>query len=466
MLGYMISCKKDTTKNDLQLEKIEFPTTAKELRQVQINKDIAEILEYVYQDARAYYEVNAAIYSEYYDDETVLIYDLLFPEKSQLYKREEFKKLKSPEGVFKKRFFEALAAGEYPVLKEAMGLKKASTQLSGIERGIKKWETLAAASPADTAIEIYSNSSGASIYFPYSENFGSVFTSTYFDNINTNPRGKTATIVAADREADSGPGREPYICGTRDVMKLCYNNVTVNDDYAEINPTHIIGGGADVMCHVGCTPPGQPPTPGVQRVYIGYVRLNMGGSQPDNFISLSKMNGGGAEISIGKASGYLKYENEQVTGFEDKITPDKKFKRKEIRKGKWRALHSMWEPDWIPADKELILGVWEEDNTGEQTFTGSLTTTVKVPVAGGTIEALRGLSYNIKIKSKEPIIRTIKMDHTSYFQAAKFNQGGCGFKMTDWKGTYYDTYELPTGYNWPIYDCNVAFSWTWPFHTY
>lgn len=442
-------------------EDAKFPTSPKELHQVQVNKDVADILKYVYQDPKAYYEVNAAIYSEYYDDESVMLRDLLFPETSPLYQFESFKKYKSPEGLFKKRFFEALSKGDYPVLKEAMGLQKVFNNAdNSFTTAQARVDAISAVAPMDTAIEIYSNSRGTCIYFPYSENHGSNFTPAYFDNINTNPRYNTATIVTADREANSAPGREPYICGTRDAMKLCYTTVTVDDAYAEVNETHIVGGGADIMCHNGCTPPTILPGPQSNRVFMGWIRIQ--GEQLDNLVSLSKANGGGAELKIGRSSGYLKMEGGQVADFQDIITPDKKFKRKDIRKKRWRKLYAAWDPDWKADNKEQVLAAWEADNKGEQTFTGSLTTTLKNVFGANVVGAI---SYSIKVVSDNPPLRQLKMDQYSYFRAAKFDQN-CGFQMCDDKGCRYDTDFLPAGYSWPVYECLAAFSWTMPYHTY
>lgn len=448
-------------------EDAKFPTIAKELHQVEVNKDVADILKYVYQDPKAYYEVNAAIYSEYYDDESVMLRDLLFPETSPLYKMESFKKYSSPEGVFKSRFFEALSKGDYPVLKEAMGLHKVFNNAdNSFTTAQARVDAISAVAPGDTAIEVYSNSSGVSIYFPYSENFGSNFTKSYFDLINDDPFGNYATIVTADREANSGPGSEPYLHKSLDtrgnpVFDVLFRTVTVNDAYAETKATHIVGGGADIMCHNGCTPPTIAPGPQSNRVFIGWIRLKSD-QQWDHLISLSKANGGGSELKIGRASGYLKMVNGQVTDFQDIITPDKKFKRKDIRKGRWRKLYAAWDPDWKADNKEQVLAAWEADNSGEQTFTGSLTTTLKNAAGSSVVGAI---SYTVKVVSQNPPIRQLKMDQYSYFRAAKFDQG-CGFQMCDDKGCRYDTDFLPAGYYWPVYDCNSAFSWTLPYHTY
>ena len=54
---------------------------------------------------RALYEVNATIFSEYYEDERVLLKDLLYHEFSPIYKSQKFKDYQSEVGLFKRRFF-------------------------------------------------------------------------------------------------------------------------------------------------------------------------------------------------------------------------------------------------------------------------------------------------------------------------------------------------------------------------
>ena len=72
-----LSCRKNLNQDDDP--SAIFPTTEEEKNQVALIKEVASILETVYQDPYAYYEVNTTIYSEYYDDERVLLKDLLFP---------------------------------------------------------------------------------------------------------------------------------------------------------------------------------------------------------------------------------------------------------------------------------------------------------------------------------------------------------------------------------------------------
>ena len=211
----LFSCKKEAFIQEAPDNAI-FPQTEKEKKSVSVIKEVAKILEAVYQDPHAVYEVSAAIFSEYYQDESVLIKDLLFPETSPLYKTEAFKKYKSKTGIFKQKFFKTLLEGEYPNLKEAMGINNQSREIiNGAPAS-----GLSAAVPTDTTMEIYSNSSGIMIYFPYSENFGSSFTTSYFDNINESTQGPKATIVAADREADSGLQDKSHTYADLDLINI------------------------------------------------------------------------------------------------------------------------------------------------------------------------------------------------------------------------------------------------------
>jgi len=234
VLFLLASCKKEIKVDEPDI-RTSFPKIEKDITKVATNRDVTAILKVIYRDKKVLNEVKATILSGYYKDERVLLKDLLYPSTSPLYQSESFKKYPVEVGVFKRKFSEELDRGDYQNLKSALR--------SNYQRNINSTTTLSEAPDPD--LEIFSNSSGTSIYFPYSENFGTSFTTSYFDNINTSPTGEMATIVNADRDADSGPGDEPYVCGTRTNQSICYTTVTVDDAYAEINPTHIVGVGAE-----------------------------------------------------------------------------------------------------------------------------------------------------------------------------------------------------------------------------
>jgi hypothetical protein len=77
-----------------------------EKARIDVLRDVSSILESVYQDPVALYEVNAAILSEYYADEQVLLRDLLYPESSQLYNSSSFLSRKPRIGAFRQAFIE------------------------------------------------------------------------------------------------------------------------------------------------------------------------------------------------------------------------------------------------------------------------------------------------------------------------------------------------------------------------
>ena len=82
----VVSCQKKFEMNTpSKPEEVRFPQTAKEEHTVSILKEVGKILQEIYKSPKPYFEVNAAIYSEYYEDERVLLKDLLFPEINPLY---------------------------------------------------------------------------------------------------------------------------------------------------------------------------------------------------------------------------------------------------------------------------------------------------------------------------------------------------------------------------------------------
>lgn len=293
------SCKKTNLQNEMPQSPVKFATTEKEKQTVAILKEVSTILKEMYKNPKVFHEVVATIYSGYYGDERVLLRDLLFPEQSPIYKMEKFKSLRSPVGLFKKEFLKTFNKGDYPNLIKAFGTSSSVNYRTTEEI------------PTDPTLEIFSNSSGASIYFPYSENYGTTFTPQYFDNINTDPFGNMATVIPADREADSAPGDEPYRYKTYDangeiVWEIRYRPVTVNDDYADMKPTHIVGVGADpvVTSHQ---------TNQVYVVFIGEVRCTK--KNYDVLITFNgSLQGGGPDLRFCRGSGYLTQDgNGQIT---------------------------------------------------------------------------------------------------------------------------------------------------------
>ena len=401
----------------------------------------------MYQNPKAFYEVVATIYSGYYNDERVLLRDLLFPENSPIYKMEKFKSLRSDIGIFKKEFLNVFNKGTYPNLNKAFAVS-ASTN----------YRTSGPAPIDDTTQEIFSNSNGVSIYFPYSENFAAPLTKEYFDQINTYP-GYKATIVAADRVADSGPGDEPYPCGTIQDKHYCFRAVIVNDDYAEGTATHIVGVGVTVTPSRIDT---IPPSTNVNRVFVGWGRIN-NKRQYDKLISFNSANGGGSEIKICRISGYLQFQDQQVTNFTGDQA-EMSFKRRDIRRGIWKRIYNVWDADWVAGNTEQVMAVYEEDNEGTETFNASLNTTL-LRRDSTTING--SIGYSITVKTQDELVLQSKFSRVAYFTSAKSDQG-CGFEMCDTKGgaCRYDDTFLPSGQHWPIYNCGANWNFTWPYNSY
>lgn len=208
----VFSCRKQVKLTILQEEKVRVPETPQEKHTVAILEEVGDILGKVYKNPKAFHEVNAAIYSEYYEDERVLLKDLLFPEVSRLYQTKKFKSFHAYTGTFKEEFMKVLNNGDYPNLKKELSV---TPPISNRNQRIYM-ET-----PTDIAKEIFSNSSGVAIYFPYSENFAVPLTTDYFDNVNKSPTGYLATIVSAQSDADNGFGRRPVITGSNQNFPCC-----------------------------------------------------------------------------------------------------------------------------------------------------------------------------------------------------------------------------------------------------
>ncbi len=111
-------------------------------------------------------------------------------------------------------------------------------------------------------------------------------------------------------------------------------------------------------------------------------------------------------------------------------------------------------------NKEQVFAIYEDDNNSEITFTGSLSTTVRV-ATGTNVEG--SIDYQIKRSSQDDIIKQVKISRVSYFAGALRNQG--------W-GFGNDKSFLPASAanGWPYYDAvpegGANVGWTWPYDGY
>jgi hypothetical protein len=408
LLVILAGCKKQYSFESTSDTKVVFPTTAQDIARVNMIKEFSAALKNVYKNLWALYEVNATIKSGYYIDERVLLRDLLTPEKSPLYKTEAFRQYKAKAGAFKQAFANELSEGNYPLLQSAIGLPAAS-----ITGRVEDWPTV------DQANEIWSNESGLCIYFPYSEDF--TFSNPFDVNINT-VNGQLVTIVTADREADEGPGEWPYYCSSDpnepvnlENMTVCFTQVMINDGYAEVDPVHIVGVGAEPA-----TPNGTTGTQTVYVVFIGEVRCS---KQYDNLISFNGyLQGGGPELRFCRGSGYLVQDgNGQINTAQNIIQVNPT--RKQVRKDKWITINSIWDADWKEDNLNQVFAIYEEDKQGTATLTTSLQTTVTItPPTGGNpaVTDVRTVSFSWTFKTQDDIIRQLAWGRESFFQ---YNQG-------------------------------------------
>ena len=191
-----------------------------------------------------------------------------------------------------------------------------------------------------------------------------------------------------------------------------YIQVLVNDDYAAANPTHRIGvNGIEGETTLFEAPPLPTASTGMSRVYVGEVICK---NQYDKLISFTG-NGGGSEIKFCRLSGYLKPVNGQVTTFEDIISAD--ISRYKIRKQNWLRLFAIWDASWNIENNEQVFAIYEEDNTNNVTFNGSLSTTLGTGNSGssGGASVTGTIGYSITRQSQDDIIRQLKLSRSSYF---------------------------------------------------
>ncbi|MGN6434881.1 MAG: hypothetical protein ACTHMM_00050 [Agriterribacter sp.] len=171
-------------------------------------------------------------------------------------------------------------------------------------------------------------------------------------------------------------------------------------------------------------------------------------SQYDKFLSLSKLNGGGPDLRFTRGDGYLQRINGQVTNSSGDLPVD--LKRKDVRKSRWKRVYAVWDTNWEEANLNQMFGIWEEDKSGSQTYSGTVSTTLNNSTTGtGTTTGnttVNSIGYSYTVTSKDPIIRQLSWNRASFFQ---YNHGGlingCGTKD-----------------GWQIYDCSQTVRYTMP----
>ncbi|HUS02195.1 MAG TPA: hypothetical protein VMY77_10735 [Chitinophagaceae bacterium] len=216
VLGFLLflhACKKNSlTEEKLQAPNpslvFKTPSTPQEKLLVENLKKVTSIFKLLYKDKNNLKEVNAAILSKTYSDESVLIEDLIYFENSRISKNKRFNDL-----CLKKNITGGNFAQNF--WKEVAKLKDPSFQtfLSNIKNS------------QNGRLDEYNGLNELTVYFPYSENY----------NFTSDP---IPTVTTATADADEGWGEKSYY----DINGILqWTQVLVNDDYAFDNPTQIIG---------------------------------------------------------------------------------------------------------------------------------------------------------------------------------------------------------------------------------
>jgi hypothetical protein len=442
LLTAVIGCKKNTIdyqNGGVDESKVyQKPITYDQILLVSNLEKITLILEDLYKEKKNLKLVNASIYAKAYTDESVLLKDLINPMHSILPGNKKFVELCSKWNVSLQDFSEAFW--------KAAHVKNDTQLLDFLNFVQNKHLALQNLSNNPLDVNYQDQSSEVSIYFPYSSEFDI--------SASGDSYGPVASLVAASAEADEALGFQPHYSGGALVE---YRPVVVNDDYVFSHPTHIVGvNGIEPYetQDAALNPPTVTTPPNVNRVYIGDAICK---TQYDRLISFTS-NGGGSEINYCRASGYLKLLGHQITEFEDKTSV--KFERGTIRKKQWLRVYAVWDADWVVDNKEQVFAIYEDDNNSEITFTGSLSTTVRV-ATGTNVEG--SIDYQIKRSSQDDIIKQVKISRVSYFAGALRNQG--------W-GFGNDKSFLPASAvnGWPYYDAvpegGANVGWTWPYDGY
>ena len=428
------SCKKESLGKDASVINKNV-LTEKEKLLVKNLGTLTEVFKELYKDKTNLKVVNAAISSKAYTDESVLLKDLIFPTESWLSNNLRFKEKLIKGNIslnnFSKNFW--IEAN-----------KKNELEFKEFLNGLNKSVSIASANSSNNDESKKENE--VTIYFPYSERF-----------LISDEDSPVTTLVGAVADANEGLGNLPdYSNG----LLQSYSQVTVNDNYAQANATHIIGingveksNSIEKGAIVNAPPPPPPPAPGISRVFIGEAVCR---NQYDAFISLTG-NGGGSEMRYCHMTGYLKPVNGQIDDFQDIVEVN--FSRNEISNKTIKRIYAMWDDDWIETDFEQVLGIYEDDNMGTVTFSGSLSTTLKLD----SIATVTGsIGFSITRSSQDAIIRQLKISRNSYFAAA-FQSQGWGYSADD---TFL---PLPYTHGWPFYDGNynagANVGWTWPYFT-
>jgi len=429
VLVFFFACKKDDIKlqdtPSVDPNKVQYlPKTNEELLLVDNLKKTTEIFKELYKKKKNVEFVNSAIASKTYTDESVLLYDLIFPQRSRLKDNKKFQNNLKILQIDLNSF-----ANEFVAQVQKLNDPDYNDFLQKIDRS------------SSSALRSSSFSTGdqISVYFPYSDEF----IDPNSGNGGITSYGTITTLVTATADADEGVGSLPVFVNG---ILQNYTQILVNDDYAEANPTHIIGvNGIEPydagIGSIGTTlfPP-EPPidipnlTREVKQVYVGMVKCT---KQYDRLISISG-NGGGSEVRFTRSDGFLKVADGQVQA-DSYIVGEGSISRKNIKDQVFVSYDVEWDGDWEPTNIEQNLAIYEEDNRNTVEISGEISTTLKLGIFNFTIKPI---AYKVTIKSDDPIIKQTNFKHDVFFALNRTNLEAL---MID---------------GWPVRDRNAKVSFT------
>lgn len=409
----------DNTLRGIDPSKVQWvPTTAEEKSFVANLGKVTNVIKELYKNPKHTNLVKAAIYAKAYTDESILLRDLIYPDNSVLPYNGKFAELCKRKNLtltdFSKDFWQEVDKANDVTFKQFLNSLKVETVAS---RGV-----------AGAFID------GVSIYYPYSNVFEDV---DLGDNDGGGSQSGPMTVVTATADADQGWGTVPY---TNSDGSTRYETVLVDDEYAENHPTQIIGANGVEPYTQGPTTaslvfaPGPPiQVPGLPRsvkeVWISHLQCK---KHYDKLISAT-LNGGGNEMVFTRGDGYLKLSDGRATGDVGAVG-ERSISRWHITHSKFHDFNTLWDGDWELDNREQNIALYERDNRNEQTFKGTLKTTLSTGIPAAP-KADGDIGFEFKFKSDDAIIFNTNLKQDVFFVLNRL----------DLEGGFY-----PIQQGWPI----------------
>jgi len=424
LLVTLFACQKNATPpHDLSvnLAKVSrVPQTEAEKQLIQNLAKVTDILKELYRNKQNVKLVQAVLNSRTSGDKAVYLRDLIDTENSSLKQNKVLLAAISRKNLslenFASNFNQKVAKNNDPILMSFLNKIKSSTSFKTVERSVNpNTNTYSYASPDG------GQGNDITIYEPY----------PYEENSNEEYGSISPTLVTATADADEGIGSRPVYNLSHELIR--YEEVLVNDDYCEHNPTQIVGinGIEPDIVDEGGTPVVYEPEPPILvpnlprrilKVDIGDVQCT---KQYDALISFTG-NGGGSEIRFVRADAFMKTQDGQVVA-ENFFSPvPHNISRKDIRKERWVTFNAEWDGDWEIENLQQFFAVYEEDNRNTSETGGKLTTSYSsgATTAGNFSVGTEG-NFKITYKSDDAIIYQGKLNR-DVFEPLNITDVGCG----------------------------------------